>query len=150
MALACVALAACGAQQPPDRVERLDLDDYRGRWVVINYWAQWCKPCREEIPELNDFAQRYPEVAVLGVNYDGARDAELQAQIDSFGIRFPTLLEDPAAGLGVARPQVLPTTVFIGPDGALAATRAGPQTLESLAEATGQAPPPKEGSESRL
>ena len=48
------------------------LEELRGQWVVINYWAQWCKPCIEEIPELNALDQKYEQVTVLGVNYDGA------------------------------------------------------------------------------
>jgi thiol-disulfide isomerase/thioredoxin len=139
--LACLLLplllSACGG--PEGKVNSLRLDQLRGQWVVINYWAKWCKPCIKEIPELNSLDQDYPEVTVLGVNYDNASGEELQAQLRQLDVQFTTLAEDPAAQLGVPRPVVLPTTLVLGPDGALRDTLVGPQTLESLARATGQA-----------
>src|SRR5690554_8199665 len=51
-------------------------DKYRGQWVLVNYWAEWCKPCLEEIPELNEL-DKAPDIAVLGVNFDGVTGAPL-------------------------------------------------------------------------
>ncbi len=133
-------LSACGqpVQQDGSTLQRLNTADFHGRWLVINYWAQWCKPCIKEIPELNALDRSYPQVAVLGVNFDGARGADLQAQVDQLGVAFPTLLEDPAVQLGLDKPAVLPTTLILDPDGNLVANLVGPQTLASLALATGQ------------
>ncbi|MFT4997247.1 MAG: thiol-disulfide isomerase/thioredoxin, partial [Flavobacteriales bacterium] len=47
------------------------LANAKGKWTYINYWATWCKPCIEEIPELNEFAAQNPYLVVLGVNFDG-------------------------------------------------------------------------------
>ena len=58
-------LAACSPAGKP-RGDGLQLDELRGQWVLINYWATWCKPCIQEIPELNALAQQYPGVTVLG------------------------------------------------------------------------------------
>lgn len=129
-------LAACdekGTPPPPTA-----LDELRGRWVVINYWAEWCKPCIEEIPELNALHEAYDTVAVLGVNFDGATGADLEAQIQSLGVTFPTLEHDPSGQLGIPRPVALPTTLIVSPEGELKSTLLGPQTLESLATATEQ------------
>lgn len=134
-------VAACGDQRPG----AVQLADYRGRWVVVNYWAEWCKPCATEIPELNALDRTYREVAVLGVNFDGAEGDELQQQEQRLGVEFPTLATDPAADLGIARPAVLPTTLVLDPTGSLTATLVGPQTLQSLAQATGQEPAPEAG-----
>ena len=82
---------------------------------------------------------------MLGVNFDGNTGAELETQVEKLGIAFPTLLEDPAAQLGMQKPSVLPTTLVFDPDGRLANTLVGPQTLESLALATGQAAMPEAG-----
>ena len=129
-------VAACGPADTPGI--SLDLDGkLQGQWVVINYWAIWCKPCAHEIPELNALAE-LAGVSVLGVNFDGASGAELAEQEQKLGINFPTLQIDPALQLGVPRPVVLPTTLVIAPDGQLRETLVGPQTLESLAAATGQ------------
>jgi thiol-disulfide isomerase/thioredoxin len=115
------------------------LEALRGQWVVINYWAPWCKPCIEEIPQLNALDAQYEQVTVVGVNYDGTSGAELEQQRQKLGVAFASLEADPAAQLGTPRPLVLPTTLILDPAGQLMATLVGPQTLESLAQATRQA-----------
>ena len=134
---AFLSLAACGGERgettPPT------LDDLKGQWLVINYWARWCKPCIEEIPELNELDHSFDTVTVLGVNYDGATGEELQAQAAELGVRFQLLEHDPSAELGVRRPVVLPTTLIVAPDGTHKTTLVGPQTAASLAAATGLA-----------
>jgi thiol-disulfide isomerase/thioredoxin len=134
-------LALAGCNRDTSRQGELDLESLRGQWLVINYWAQWCKPCIHEIPELNALDSRYPEVTVLGVNYDGLTGEELARQVETLKIAFPILSADPAALLGIERPVVLPTTLIIDPRGALRDTLVGPQTLLSLAAATDQAAP---------
>ncbi|QIB66658.1 TlpA family protein disulfide reductase [Kineobactrum salinum] len=134
LAVALTLLLAGCQPTPPD--DAALLQSLRGQWVVINYWAQWCKPCIEEIPELNALDQNYDTVAVLGVNYDGATGDELQRQVGTLGVAFPTLQDDPAALLGQPRPTVLPTTLILDPDGEVVATLVGPQTLDSLTAAT--------------
>ncbi len=128
--LLVLALAACGATTDCTR-----LADLRGRWAVVNYWAEWCTPCIAEIPELNALATAYPELAVAGVNFDGATGDELAQQLAKLGVAFPTLARDPSPALGIARPAVLPTTLIIDPEGRLVETLIGPQTLDSLTEA---------------
>jgi len=131
-------LPACGGGS--GAADPVDLNQLRGQWVVINYWAQWCKPCIKEIPELNTLNRQHSQVTVLGVNYDGTTGQELEQQLEKLGIEFATLSADPARQLGVPRPVVLPTTLVLDPGGQLSATLVGPQTLASLAQATGQAP----------
>ena len=135
-ALALVlALSGCGPGQAPQ--QGLPLEQLRGQWVVINYWAIWCKPCIKEIPELNAL-DKLPGVTVLGVNYDGVAAQEREQQIQQLGIAFDVLATDPATELGINRPAVLPTTLILDPAGELRDTLVGPQTFESLAQATGQ------------
>ena len=136
---ALLCLLACSENTPPTQSPRLE--ELRGQWVVINYWAAWCKPCIEEIPYLNTLDAQYPQVTVLGVNYDGAIGAELAEQRQQLNVAFASLEEDPAAQLGTPRPVVLPTTLVLDPAGQLVETLVGPQTLASLAQATRQAPP---------
>ena len=99
-------------------------------WNVINYWAIWCKPCREEIPELNQLNQ-IENVVVLGVNFDGKVGEALVSDAGDLGIAFD-IIDDPAASLNIARPSVLPTTLVLSPDGLLVVTLVGPQTAESI------------------
>ena len=102
-----------------------------GQWRVVNYWAIWCAPCREEIPELNAL-DRNTELLVYAVNYDGKKGDELRSQAAELGIAFALLEEDPGAALGIERPRVLPTTLLITPQGRVSDTLVGPQTRESL------------------
>jgi thiol-disulfide isomerase/thioredoxin len=128
--------AGCDTAHNPREGSRTSIAALKGQWVVINYWARWCKPCVKEIPELNRLDQRHTDITVLGVNYDGATGDDLASQLAEFGVEFASLETDPAAQLGIPRPVVLPTTVVLGPDGQVAATLVGPQTLESLEAAT--------------
>lgn len=132
-----LALSACAGPEYHDLDgNALQLDQFRGRWVVINYWAIWCQPCREEIPELNQLAADAPErIALLGVSFDLPPLEEATEQARSLGIAFPVLLEDPAPELGYARPEVLPTTVLLDPDGAIASILEGPQSAASIVAA---------------
>ena len=100
------------------------------QWNVVNYWAIWCKPCREEIPELNQLNQ-IENVVVLGVNFDGQVGEVLISDAGDLGIAFD-IIDDPAAYLNISRPSVLPTTLVLSPEGTLVATLVGPQTAESI------------------
>ena len=106
--------------------------------MLINYWADWCGPCRDEVPELNYLNTAEEGFTVLGVNYDYLEGAELQASIDTLGISFPTLLDDPQLLLGYEEATVLPMTVLIAPDGALHRILVGPQTAQTLLAAKTQ------------
>jgi thiol-disulfide isomerase/thioredoxin len=119
------ALSLQGCTQPGDELPGA------GQWRVINYWATWCAPCREEIPELNALDER-TELMVFAVNYDGQNGGALQSQAAEMGITFTLLEQDPGAALGVERPRVLPTTLLVNPQGAVTDTLVGPQTQESL------------------
>ena len=103
----------------------------QGHWRVVNYWAVWCAPCREEIPELNRLHQR-TDLMVYAVNYDGKQGAELASQVATMNIEFTILAQDPGPALGVERPRVLPTTLLVNPAGEVTDTLVGPQTEETL------------------
>lgn len=134
LTILCCLLGACDAS---DRsLKSPQLSDFRGQWVVINYWAKWCKPCIEEIPELNKLDAEHDQITVLGVNYDGAQGIELAQQLEDLGVEFSTLLLDPTIELGIARPMVLPTTIILDPEGNISKTLVGPQTAASLVAAT--------------
>ena len=136
--LACLNLAACSSE-PSFRVadgSSLRFSDFQGEWVVLNYWAEWCAPCREEIPELNELRQqgseRGVEIRVLGVNYDGLQGADLDAVMQRMEIEFPVLVDDPRESFRIGRAEVLPMTVLIDPQGTVQVVLSGPQTAESL------------------
>ena len=126
-------LAACGGQVWQDhRGDDLHAADLEGKWTVINYWAEWCAPCREEIPELNALDGVSEDIRVLGIHFDAYQGDELRQLSDQMGIAFPVMGHDFAAAKGLALPQVLPTTYIIDPSGQLVHSLQGPQDEASL------------------
>lgn len=109
------------------------LDDFLGKWLIVNYWADWCPPCIKEMPELEEFYNDNKEIAlVLTYNFDRLEGEELQAQINRFGVNVPSILNDPGNLFGWEAPPSLPATYIINPNGELIHTLIGPQTQESL------------------
>ncbi|MDH5184437.1 MAG: TlpA family protein disulfide reductase [Gammaproteobacteria bacterium] len=110
------------------------LSDYRGKWVVVNYWATWCPPCLEEIPELVDFHERHKntDAVVLGVNYEDKAVAELTDFSDEYLISYPILLGEPGSGKNIGPIPGLPTTYVISPTGEIVARQVGPLTAQML------------------
>ena len=116
-----IALVSCSASE----------QQFQGdSWTVVNYWAVWCKPCREEIPELNEL-NKDADVQVLGVNFDRKTGDELAVDSKTLGLDFSNI-EDPSQALGVKRPSVLPTTLVISPEGEVEAVLVGPQTAATI------------------
>ncbi len=136
--MALLMLAGCQKQEfeKPDG-SVLDWESLRGHWVLVNYWAEWCKPCLEEIPELNEL-DRSSAIVVLGVNFDDIRGQELTDLGDRMGIRYGMLNEDPGPEFGWETPVALPATFVVDPDGELVEARFGPQTEEDIKELIGR------------
>lgn len=118
-----------GADQHGRKVSSAQLAD---RWLVVNYWADWCGPCRKEVPELNALANRRADLQVLGVNYDGLQADELLKASQELGIEYPVLAQDPAERLGLKRSDALPSTYLIDPQGRVRDQLLGEQTAAGL------------------
>jgi len=111
------------------------LSAHRGKWVVVNYWATWCPPCLEEIPDLILFHEKHKDsdAVVLGVNMQEASDEKLQAFAREHRISYPLLRADGRNGkLGLV--LGLPTTYLVDPGGDVAVKREGPVTGKSIEE----------------
>ena len=113
---------------------KTQLSHWDDRWLVINYWAEWCAPCRHEIPELNQLhSERGANgMVVLGVNYDGLTQPKLGDVMQRMDIQFPVLLEDPQMKYGYDRAEQLPMTVLINPAREVHEVLVGPQTAQSI------------------
>ena len=105
------------------------LAQWRGKVVVLNFWATWCNPCREEMPMLNRYADRYGgAVAVVGVALDNP--VAVRNFVREFGIRYPILLAGDSAEVDLSTrfgnaKSVLPYSVLIGRDGRVLAQKFG-------------------------
>ena len=111
--------------------DEVSLSDYRGQWVVLNYWATWCAPCRKEIPELSELNDARTDITVLGLAYEDTDIESFDEFLKEFQPSYPLLLVDvsePPEPFGA--PKVLPTTIILNPDGVPTKTFLGPVTKE--------------------
>jgi peroxiredoxin len=102
------------------------LRDFRGRVVLLNFWATWCAPCREEMPALQVLAQELgPQgLAVVGVNVKEPR-AQIEAFVREHGIRFPVLLDADGRAGQTYQVFALPATFVVDRRGSLVGTVLG-------------------------
>ena len=111
----------------------VSLSDHRGKWVIVNYWATWCAPCRKEMPELSELHDERADVVVLGLAYEDTDDQAFEEFLADLHITFPILRVDvynPPEPFGA--PKVLPTTIILDQQGHAVKAFLGPVTRESL------------------
>ena len=129
---------ATHAQNPNFTLPNLDnhpvrLSDFRGRWVIVNFWATWCMPCLLELPELQAFHEAHHErVTVVGVNFEEIAPSEVRALVKRLAITFPIVLSNGDILPGFEL-KGLPTTFLIAPDGKLVDTHLGTVSTTMLA-----------------
>ena len=116
--------------------KKVFLDDLKGKWILINYWADWCPPCIKEIPELNKLNSQFgDQVSVFLFNFDRLEGNELRKQLLKIKAEIPSLISDPQLIYNYDVPDALPVTFVIDKEGKLSMTLKGPQTLEEMKEA---------------
>jgi peroxiredoxin len=110
------------------------LSDYRGKWVLVNYWATWCPPCREELPELEVFHNNHKDedAVVLGVAMERIEKPRLKAFVDEQFLSYPILMAEPKARTALGRVPGLPTSFLVNPEGELVARQVGPLTMKDI------------------
>ncbi len=109
------------------------LSDYRGKWVVVNYWATWCPPCRVEIPDLVEFHERNKgKAVVLGIAYEQISTEQLKKFATRFAINYPVLKLEPGSPDVLGPIPGLPTTYLVSPEGKIVGHQAGIITGEAI------------------
>jgi thiol-disulfide isomerase/thioredoxin len=117
------------------------LDDYHGQWVVVNFWAEWCSPCREEIPALNQLARegKASGISVIGVSFDPLDNEELRKIVKSWEFEYDVMATDPVPILPFKLPAQLPTNYLLDPQGRIVQKLVGKQDKSSLEAAIDKA-----------
>ncbi len=103
------------------------LSHYKGKWVLVNYWATWCPPCLEEVPDLvNLYDQhRQKDLMVLGVVFDYKDVSEVKAYVDDMLMSYPVVLGDDSVVEQIGTAEVMPTTFIYNPKGKLVKVKRG-------------------------
>jgi peroxiredoxin len=98
--------------------ENLRLSEYRGDVVMINFWATWCGPCRQEMPLLNELFNRYERVGfnLLGVNIDDDSRRAMQ-MVEDLGVTFPVLFDETKEVSKLYQVEAMPVTVIVDREG---------------------------------
>lgn len=113
--------------------EAVSVSDFRQKWVVLNYWATWCAPCRKEIPDLSSLNETRDDVVVLGLAFEDTEPENFDEFLEEYHPSYRILLIDvyaPPEPFGA--PKALPTTIILNPEGVPVKTYVGPVTRETL------------------
>ncbi len=113
------------------------LSQYKGKWVIVNYWATWCPPCLEEVPDLVALydSRKNKDVMLLGVVFDYKDTAAVAEYVDDMLMSYPIVLGDDEVIKQIGSAEVMPTTYIYNPRGVLVKTKRGLVTkayLEAL------------------
>ncbi|MGH8053197.1 MAG: TlpA family protein disulfide reductase [Stenotrophomonas sp.] len=129
------------AEMPQLKVQTVDgkaydLASHRGQWVVINFWATWCAPCLQEMPELSALHAMRSNVEVIGLAYEDIELDEMQTFLKEHPVAYPIAIVDtyrPPSDF--ATPRGLPMTYLIAPDGKVAKQFLGPVNAHDIEQA---------------
>lgn len=137
LVLCLLALLSSGAQAQgfsfKDTAGKIhSLTDYRGKWVLVNFWATWCPPCLEEIPDLVSLYESRKDVVVIGIVMDYRNPKTVLKFVDSLAISYPIVFGNKSIAAQVGPVSMLPTTYLFNPAGRPAAYKVGIISRKSL------------------
>jgi len=110
------------------------LDQYKGKWLIVNYWATWCGTCMKELPELIDLHENNKDndIVVVGINFEEIKRENLKAFVSKKSIPYAVLNTVPVKETPLGLVPALPTTYIIDPEGNVVAGEIGIVTRENL------------------
>lgn len=136
--LALMTLVVAGAQAADFKVtdttgKTHTLSGYKGKWVLVNYWATWCPPCLEEIPDLITLHEtKKNNLVVIGIAMDYKSAKQVTDFADGLLVTYPIVLGTPKIVSQIGPMQGLPTTYLFNPEGKMVAHQVGALTRESV------------------
>jgi thiol-disulfide isomerase/thioredoxin len=139
-----------GDHAPTSPLPRLEgggqgsLSDYRGKWVLVNFWASWCDPCKEEAPDLQAFQERHggASFTVLGIDSRDLSD-DGRAFVERFSLTYPQLHDGDGDGAHEYGTTGFPENFLVDPRGKVRLVRIGPVTDEYLRKYVAPLLPPE-------
>lgn len=147
LGLLVLSVSAGPAQSPPDLMHKIapsfsrsdlnghqvDLKRYRGKVVLLNFWATWCAPCQVELPRFEAWQKKYGAegLQVLTISMDDG-DAQVRKTVRRLHLDFPVVMGDAKLGEAYGGVLGLPVTYLIGRDGAMAARFQGETDLSAM------------------
>lgn len=110
------------------------LEQYHGKWVIVNYWATWCGTCMKEMPDLVSMHEnnKDKDIVVVGVNFEAIDNDQLKAFVAEQSIPYPVLRSEPVPVTVLGKVPALPTTYIIDPNGKVVAGEVGLVTRQNL------------------
>ena len=136
--LVLMLLLAMGAQAANFKVtdthgKTHSLSGYKGKWVLVNYWATWCPPCLEEIPDLISLHEnKKNNLVVIGVALDYRSAKQVIDFAEGLFVTYPIVLGTPQIVNQIGPMQGLPTTYLFNPEGKMVAQQVGAITREAV------------------
>jgi len=132
-ALMAMSAQAAGFSVTDTTGKKHSLAGYKGKWVLVNYWATWCPPCLEEIPDLIALHEnKKNNLVVIGIALDFRGAKQVTDFAESMLITYPIVLGSSEVVNQIAPVQGLPTTYLFNPEGKMVAQQVGAVTRESV------------------
>jgi peroxiredoxin len=116
--------------------KQVRLSDYRGKKVILNFWATWCPPCKAEVPDLEKFYSTYKDkgIVILGVNLTQAEknQSAIKAFVKSYGITYTIPLDVKSLISGIYQVSAIPTSYIIDSRGIISKKVVGPMDFKTM------------------
>lgn len=120
--------------------DKVKLTDYKGKIVILNFWASWCGPCKVEMPYMQKYYERHKgtaNVEIIAVNMTSEErggSSGIQKFVDEYGLTFPILLDNDGKVMDMYNIITIPTTYIIDKDGLVNQKIMGPMNEEMIKE----------------